>query len=818
MADGGNRTERGRTILAGLSQYPLPPRADRRDFVFYLVPESDSYGRYSRAFFRTYYARHIEVSVTSLEHLFSRLARYLARAGPTARIREIVIVAHSNSWGVNAPLTNADYLAKQAGKDAPEWYAPDIADLQQTIRRDDNAFQQAREQVLRHLDDDSWVTIRSCNFGFSPEGMYALWTIFGGKANLYALRAYMTFVLLAIGPESRIRSNAEAATYLRKQGLIDRLIAPGSGSDTQLRRLLALNDGRLPIQFFIPEDTVHDYFEGMVARLVSKPPREDAEPSLISFDDLMAELEGGRTTGLIKLLQREEITFSGRPRLQATQRRREWTMRGRAGGAVKTYRLREGLERLQDGSARREVKLYEAMNPALQLGSELPWTRYGTPYDVPGTEIQAYLDRFSIDDLTCLQDVVRMRSGQGDVVIIEQAQRSIARRLNFMAWFSNTKCFRTTIDDPLFGPEDELSCYWSPYPPRGLKDHEQDDLESVAHTDHNGYRMWADVKAQQAPSVQFRDDIFLEHPLPRYAEVAAESRLMDTVVVGDEVPGPARSARRGGRLARRKDEPREGQLSGIPSPPALRGLSDAELLAALDQILAQRRLGPQPFGANIQHGIEVAQLTINTLISVVGEVEVWAPASLLARIAETDAWELGVEGLWSLILDPLIGIVLTEIDLYRATEAHRAWGMRAALGQATRALLVLSTKLRDGQDIPNLTIPAVREEGNVEREVELRNYVATARKALELENFGFIHEKFLAGYDLVISEVAKLTNEVVRETDELVRQEFRDLGLTDRQVEIVLKSGIINLKTVYAMAFEGLARFLSEQISRFIVK
>jgi hypothetical protein len=47
----------------------------------------------------------------------------------------------------------------------------------------------------------------------------------------------------------------------------------------------------------------------MVAPLVSKPPRDDAEPSPICFRDLMTELEARRTTGLITALEWSTISY-----------------------------------------------------------------------------------------------------------------------------------------------------------------------------------------------------------------------------------------------------------------------------------------------------------------------------------------------------------------------------------------------------------------------------------------------------------------------------------------------------------------------------
>jgi hypothetical protein len=817
-----DRQARGRQILARMQSYPLAPSADRRDYVFYFVPESDEYGKYARVFFRTYYPRHVGVRVTSLEHLFTVLERDMARARANVRIREIVVVAHSNSWGVLAPLTHKDYLARKANDDdGLEWYANHLARLQRTILSEHIDFQRARARVLRHLDDASWVTVRSCNFGFSPEGMYALWTVFGGRANLYALRAYMTFATIALGDDARLKSDDEAYDYLRKQGLLDRATPPATRARAQVRPILARNGNRLPVQFFIPEETVHDYFEGMVARIAANPPYEGGEPPPVPYEKLMDELDNRRPETLLKILKRESqgLTFTGRPRLAPTNRRREWTLQGRVAGTTRTYHVRETGERMGDGSARREVKVFEPVRSAQKLGSEPPWTMYGVPYDVPGTEVQAYLDRFSIDDLVGLQEIVRSGYRSRDAIVIEQAQRSIGRRLHFMSWFTETPCFRMELRDPLFGPEGEESCYWSPYPPRGLKDHEMNDLRATAHVDHNGYGMWVDVKAAQAPEVQFREDVFLEHPLPDYAATVSDYRGLDTASLGDESPAEPRRRRQGGRLARRKDEPLDAPDPGTgPATEVLRGLSDEDLLKALTTILEQRKLGPDVTSAQAQRVVEVADLTLTSLIAVITEVGAWAPSSLIGRLALSEGFWLGAEGFYATIVSPLVGWVLITVDFRRATEAHRAMGMRAALRQATGALRTLSFRLGDGRDVAGLTIPAVTAEGNVNREFELKKYVLTARKAVEEEHFGFIHEKFLEGYDLVIGETAKLANEVIRETDDLVRQQLRGLGLTDRQVELVLESGVIDMKKVYAVAFEGLARILSEQTSKFVVE
>ncbi len=774
---------------------------------------------------RSFYPRHLELTVTSLEQLFRVLARLIDGSGPTAMIREVVIVAHGNSWGVNASLTDRDHMARRAGEDSPQWYASDIAELQLRIKESQGtgkptpfeAFAKARSSVVRRLDASSWVTVRACNFGFSPEGMYSLWAMFGGRANLYAVRAYMAFAAVRIDQTSRIPSEGAAIDYLAKQGLLGRPVRGQARS--ALQAILSRNGERLPIQFFIPEDTVHDLQEGMVATLVSTPPRDPNDVAVRSVDEVVVDLNAGRSALVVASLEREGVDLGRSATIRRGDRPREWVISGRLNGVRTGLAIRETFERLVDGSARRELKVFRPVSTRQQLSSQLPWTMYGTAYDLPGTEIQAYLDQFSIDDLTCLQDAARSAAPSTRAIVLEHAQRSIERRPEFSAWFTQTRCHERILatNDPLFGPENEPSCYWSPHPAGyGLHADERDELQTVAHTNHNGYQMWADVKAMQAPLPEFKDDIFLEHDLPSFARLSPEQRADALTLAGVEAAEPASVRRARGRSTRGKDEPRAPAPPRVPSPGALRGLSDEDLLKALAQILAQRDRGAQPFGPDVQSAIDYGAFAVDQLISVIGEIRAWAPALLISRISSSPAWELG-ESLWSLAIAPVWGMISTQLEFYRWMESDRAWGMRAALSQTTDALLRISWRLREGKDVPGLTIPAVTAEARSYRDIELRRYVNTAQGAL-VDQHWVIHDTFIEGYDFVVAEMAKLVNVVVQQTDQIVREDLRQLGLTEHQVDLVIRSGVIDMRRVYAVTLDGLARVLKEQASRVVVE
>ena len=74
-----------------------------------------------------------------------------------------------------------------------------------------------RSKVLGKLRDDSWVTIRACNFGSSSEGMYAMYAFFGGKANVYCPIEFQFFGDPPIAPGMRHETRLEVHEHLIRQ-------------------------------------------------------------------------------------------------------------------------------------------------------------------------------------------------------------------------------------------------------------------------------------------------------------------------------------------------------------------------------------------------------------------------------------------------------------------------------------------------------------------------------------------------------------------------------------------------------------------------
>src|SRR5262245_23252621 len=183
----------GHVIFDERVEYPLPAKQGVRDYIFYVVPASDGYGRSARYFFEKFpgFKRHVHKSVSSLEDLVSVL-RADAVSGGISQIREIVIVAHGTTQGLVVPVVNGT-----TDENLPEfrYLTPlSLVFLQQDFAQGEfAAFKQKRKDIVARLKDSSWVTIRACKVGSSANAMYALFSFFGGRANVYAPREFQFF-------------------------------------------------------------------------------------------------------------------------------------------------------------------------------------------------------------------------------------------------------------------------------------------------------------------------------------------------------------------------------------------------------------------------------------------------------------------------------------------------------------------------------------------------------------------------------------------------------------------------------------------------
>jgi hypothetical protein len=208
-------TDLGKTTFAGLIEYPLPIKSGVKDYVFYFVPDTDGYGQGARYFFDAFYPNHVKKNATSLEALVDALQSDVSQNG-VQLIREIVIVAHGNSQALLFPVVNGT-----SSSNLPEFQyltALSLAQLQRDIVAGKFAdLSTKRKAILTHLQDNSWVTIRACNFGNNSDGMYAAYSFFGGEPNVYAPKLYQFFGRQPIASGMRFETRLKVHQHLVKQ-------------------------------------------------------------------------------------------------------------------------------------------------------------------------------------------------------------------------------------------------------------------------------------------------------------------------------------------------------------------------------------------------------------------------------------------------------------------------------------------------------------------------------------------------------------------------------------------------------------------------
>jgi hypothetical protein len=214
--------EPGKTHFTNRIEYPLPIGGGR-DYVFY--PEkTDPYVRAARSFFRRWNSSHRAHTYTSLEGLIGTLHGDITQHG-VQQVRELVIVAHANSVQMNVPVLADAQASQQHGLQSVNHLS--LARLQTLLPDPAFAgFKAKRATVVSRLLDTSWVTIRACRFGLSQEGMYALYSFFGGRADVYAPKHYQHFGWYPITDFPAVGTEAKLHDHLVRQRFFPKEITP----------------------------------------------------------------------------------------------------------------------------------------------------------------------------------------------------------------------------------------------------------------------------------------------------------------------------------------------------------------------------------------------------------------------------------------------------------------------------------------------------------------------------------------------------------------------------------------------------------------
>ena len=219
----------GERLYAARTEYPLPTEPGTADFIYY-YGDDDEYSQHAQRFLDRVYPLHSKQRVGSLRQVIDDLHRQVTSGG-VENIREVVLVGHANAHELLLPVV-PDPPPGLGSVNAGSLHA-----LQAAFRTGGDAglqgFDDRRKQVVARMSRSSFVTIRACRFGLSSAGMFALYSFFGGLANVYAPTTYMHFTTRPIGPHGRFRNEADVVEHMASQ----RIVRPGSAPPTGRQHL-----------------------------------------------------------------------------------------------------------------------------------------------------------------------------------------------------------------------------------------------------------------------------------------------------------------------------------------------------------------------------------------------------------------------------------------------------------------------------------------------------------------------------------------------------------------------------------------------------
>lgn len=312
-----DKLQRGKQIFDAIVEYPLPRASGVRDYVFHVAPASDGYGKSARYFFGRFYRQHASVAVGSLEEVIARLHADVTTGG-VQQIREIVIVSHGNPLGLLMKT-----LANTSSSEFAEYkYLTDLSLARLQKDFDDGkfaVFRAKRRAVVAHLQDTSWVTVRACNFGQSRAGLYALYSFFGGKANVYAPRAYQFFGAQPVMQGMRLESRLEVHAHLSKQRFLAKDVHTADRSDAVVRASLD------PAQF------------AEAFRLASMKAESPAADEQAAYEALVDDLNAGRLAKLAPAFGAQDLALSANARAAIVQRDTQWRISDRVAHAGASF-------------------------------------------------------------------------------------------------------------------------------------------------------------------------------------------------------------------------------------------------------------------------------------------------------------------------------------------------------------------------------------------------------------------------------------------------------------------------------------------------
>ncbi len=626
----------GKQLFEKIQEYPLPKQTGVRDYLFYFVPSSDGYGKGARAFFNKFYPNHIGKDTRSLQDVVETLHAEVTTRG-VRHIREVVLVAHGTAQGLITPLLNN--LSSEAMQEFRYLTAFSLACLQQDFLAGKFPdFQAKRKTILAHLQNDSWVTVRACNFGQSREGLYALHSFWGGKPNVYAPTDYQFFGSHPIMEDMRFKTRLEVHAHLVKQRFLPRdmhsperkdaivralsdpagfsepfalasmpIDAPEPEEAQRYEALIDALDGRrvppsirstfaaqgfpltnrlrvfviernsawllkdvlahegadykieyrvyeevsltepgnrrraklwaeaklvatpsaheyFPLQLFFYQGD-HDLWRGRLFTLAFHTEDVEADPKdKQKFDAVMTLLNAkrfsdGSGTGVdirAEFQKEQNIELSGTATITLLSgpdsfRRITWSIRDQQAYLVKLEHPSSS-----NGIATHTLTVYEHPDRTSQLTREYELMSFlGISPDTPGTELAAYLDRLSLDELAAVIDHTRATYKPTYALYLHHAQQALRRKKGFGEWLRQREPDFASAVLPSGMSYSELSLS------------EREDKRAIAYDfEFNG--SWHEVKSADPPATPAQNDLFAEERLGPKFRIPEEALVQRT--------------------------------------------------------------------------------------------------------------------------------------------------------------------------------------------------------------------------------------------------------------------------------------------------
>ena len=403
---------RGRTVFQELVEYPLLQTPGVKDYLFYFVG-NDGYGKGARRFFSRFYPRHVAQTVSSLEQMVGFLAGEI-QANRVSQIREIVMVAHASAQGLQTQVLST---LGPTTKNYKYVTAFSLACLQQDTGNGLHpTFEANRRAVVSRLNDKSLITLRCCNFGLSRFGMYALFSFFGGKANVYGPRAYQFFgwhpVMEGIALDIE-EKNGTVVTQLRhNRRRLDSKLAVHRHLVRQ--RLLSQNT-RTPDRMERVTDSYLDHARFSEEFLIAWVKVDDkASPAALHYDKVVKDLNERTVSAFVKTqFAAQNMVFTKAARISVQIPGSHWVITDKLLHQGQTYAINYHIEERVDAlgpvNSERAVLWGQAqIVDLLTANAGLPIQRFffereNRLWNAMVFELASYSDDEPVDDVAMLK-------------------------------------------------------------------------------------------------------------------------------------------------------------------------------------------------------------------------------------------------------------------------------------------------------------------------------------------------------------------------------------------------------------------------------